>query len=799
MDCIAKSLEKFTSLTINRMRFIDSLQFMQGALEQHVENLRKSLSSQQDLHAAFAPVVRELPYVLHYGATHPPPALTDAQIEMSLRKGIYPYEYMTDFDRLKETQLPPREAFASSLSGKTLSDEEYAQAQQAWTLFNCHSLQDYTRVYVALDVLLLASVFERFRATCLDQNLGYGLDPAHFLTAPSLSWSAMLFRNVQQHVRIENMTDINMLLMVEKGIRGGMCQVSHPLAQANFEGMNPTNDPSLPVYNPSEPERQLLYLDANNLYGWAMSQSLPLGNYVWEKQDLQPHNELKDERAYLWPASSSPSPSLEEQEQDERFKEEWQMILEDPDLTAMMDPPSSSPSSPPAAPQHNAHDPLIWYSTDMQRVTQHILHHLDPEGPYGWILEVDLDYPAALHDLHNDYPLCPDRKRVKPSPYTVAMAERLGLNILQQKQFAVGHEKLIMDLTSKERYVIHYRNLQQCLRLGLVLTKVHQVIRFRQAPWLKTYIDFNTERRKQAKDAVAKDFFKLMNNAIFGKTMEQVRKRRNVKFFVGPQDYRKAVKNINTPFAKQYRIIENNEIMAVEMFLHQVVMNRPMILGMTILDLSKLHMFNFHYDIMLPHFGPSRLAMCYTDTDSLVYLLTATAPNKPLSQDLRDIQDRFQCFDLSEIADPHHPLLQGGVDKMRNARVLGKFKDELFGVPMVEFIALRPKMYSMVVVNRKEKSRRKGIARSVVLKHEDYRRAFIQGQVDNVSFQRIAHDSHFRLVTLEHTKRALNACDDKSYYFDAFHSLRYGHYKIAQQESRKRKRKEAFIDDDVGE
>jgi hypothetical protein len=138
---------------------------------------------------------------------------------------------MTNYERLKETQLPPKEAFASALSGKTLTEEEYQQAQHAWRLFGCQTLADYTRVYVALDVLLLASVFQRFRATCLDPQLGYGLDPAHFLTAPSLSWAAMLFRNYQQGIQIENMTDYNMLLMVEKGIRGGMCQVSHPRAK----------------------------------------------------------------------------------------------------------------------------------------------------------------------------------------------------------------------------------------------------------------------------------------------------------------------------------------------------------------------------------------------------------------------------------------------------------------------------------------------------------------------------------------------------------------------------------------
>jgi hypothetical protein len=177
---------------------------------------------------------------------------------------------------------------------------------------------------------------------------------------------------------------------------------------------------------------------------------------------------------------------------------------------------------------------------------------------------------------------------------------------------------------------------------------VHRVIRFRQSPWLKSYIDLNTERRKQAKDAVAKDFFKLMNNAIFGKTMEQVRKRRNVEFFVGPKQVQRALKTIASPFIKQHRIIADNAILALEKHLATVTMNRPMILGMSILDLSKLHMFQFHYDVMLPHFGSSRLSMCYTDTDSLVYLLTAT-PGRTVFDDLRTIQEQHQCFDLSEI------------------------------------------------------------------------------------------------------------------------------------------------------
>jgi hypothetical protein len=722
-----------------------------GSLDQLVENLRKSLSNPDDLKTAFVPIIDQLLSVLHPGRS-PPPALTDSQLQVALRKGISPYEYMSCEERLKERQLPPKEAFSSKLTGHVLSDEDYKKACEAWKEFGCGTLSDYTRVYVALDVLLLASVFERFRSTCLDARIGYGLDPVHFLTAPSLSWAAMLFHNHQKGIEIENMVDYNMLLMVEKGIRGGMCQVFHPFANANFEGMNPGNDVSLPQYNPAEPESRILYLDANNLYGWAMSQPLPLGDYVWEKEKNDTTTMME-----------------EEEEEKEKEKEEESEVFPPPRKKAHVDIE--------ACWLIKSQD--MWSCSDMELVTKYILERLNPDGEYGWIFELDLEYPQELHDLHNDYPLCPERKRVTPSSFSIQQAEKLGLHLLYRKGSNVGHEKLVLDLTPKREYVIHYRNLQQCLRLGLRLTKIHRVIRFRQSAWLKSYIDMNTERRKQAKDAVAKDFFKLMNNAIFGKTMEQVRNRREVEFFVGEKSINEALKVIASPYIKAQRIIANDAILALEKRKLKVRMNRPMILGMTILDLSKLHMFNFHYDVMLPHFGPSHAKLCYTDTDSLVYLLKA--PQGSTVYDvLREIQEKEDCFDLSEIQDQNHPLLEGQ-DKMKNARVLGKFKDELFGVPLIQFIALRPKMYSMVSLNNKEKSRHKGIPKTVTLLHHDYLKAFYQGKGENVSFQRIDHNKCFELQTVEHTKQGLHACDDKSYYEDAFTSYRYGHYRIAQQ------------------
>ena len=142
----------------------------------------------------------------------------------------------------------------------------------------------------------------------------------------------------------------------------------------------------------------------------------------------------------------------------------------------------------------------------------------------GLILEVDLEYPEGLRDLHNDYPLAPEKIKVTKnmSKYSKKIAEKYGIST------GLVH-KLIPTLGKKEKYVLHYRNLSLYIDLGLKVTEVHRVLEFNQSPWLKHYIDFNTEKRKNAKNAFEKDFFKLMNNSVFGKTMENIRKRVDVR------------------------------------------------------------------------------------------------------------------------------------------------------------------------------------------------------------------------------------------------------------------------------
>ena len=187
-----------------------------------------------------------------------------------LRKGVYPYEYMDTWEKCDETQLPDKKAFYSKLDLEDITDKNYEHAQKVWKVFKIKNLGEYHALFVQSDALLLAHVFENFRDKCIKI---YELDPAHFLSAPRLAWQACLKKT---RVNLELLADIDMLLMVEKGIRGGIFQATHRYARANNKYMND--------YDKNFESSYLVFLDANNLYGWAMSQKLLINGFEWVKK-----------------------------------------------------------------------------------------------------------------------------------------------------------------------------------------------------------------------------------------------------------------------------------------------------------------------------------------------------------------------------------------------------------------------------------------------------------------------------------------------------------------------------------
>ena len=271
--------------------FKDSLKFMSSSLGALVNNLPKDAFI--NLNKFFTP----------------------EQAELIKQKGFYPYEYMDSEEKFKDLKLPPRKAFYSKLSGRGITKTDYKHAWNVWNTFNMKTLKDYHELYNDSDVLLLADVFENFRELCLKI---YELDPVYYYTAPGLSWDACL---KMTNIELELLSDQDMLLLFEKGIRGGISIISNRYGEANNKYMK--------GFNKNKPSKYLMYLDANNLYGCAMSEKLPTHG----------------------------------------FKK-----LTDREIENL----------------YNNQVVQVWEKTPC-------------------ILEVDLEYPEKLHDLHNDYPFCPER------------------------------------------------------------------------------------------------------------------------------------------------------------------------------------------------------------------------------------------------------------------------------------------------------------------------------------------------------------------------------------------------------
>ena len=380
-----------------------------------------------------------------------------------------------------------------------------------------------------------------------------------------------------------------------------------------------------------------------------------------------------------------------------------------------------------------------------------------PTGGFSWadpeedwrnfpcILEVDLDYPKELHDLHNDLPLAPER-------------------IIVNKV-----EKLIPTLNNKEKYVIHHRNLKEYLQMGLKLKKIHRIIKFKEEPWLKSYIELNTKLRAEGKNDFEKDVFKLMNNSFFGKTMGNVRKRVDIKLV---NNRKSALKFAAKPNFESCTIFDEN-VIAIHMKRTTLLFDKPVFCGMSILDISKTLIFDFHFNYIKPKFQ-EKAKLLFTDTDSLCYEIETDDFFQDISQDVKE------KFDTSNFPKDHPSNIPTGINK----KVIGMMKDEAGGKIIEEFVELRAKLYSIKMhENKKEEKKCKGIKKSVIKKtitHQDYKDCLISGKKQMRSMNIIRSHKH-EIFTETVNKIALSANDDKRVIReDGIHTFAHGHYKITK-------------------
>ena len=322
-------------------------------------------------------------------------------------------------------------------------------------------------------------------------------------------------------------------------------------------------------------------------------------------------------------------------------------------------------------------------------------------------------------------------------------------------------QKLVCNLHDKKKYVVHISILKQALDLGLKLKKVHRVIEFNQEAWLKKYIDMNTELRKKASNDFEKDFFKLMNNAVFGKTMENVRKHRDIKLV---KTDHKRNKLLSEPNYHTMKLISEN-LSIIEKKKVKVKMKKPIYLGLSILEISKIIMYEFWYDYVKKKYR-DMAKLCYMDTDSLIMNIKTKDFYKHIAQ---DVEERLDTSNY----DVDRPLPKG-----KNMEVIGLMKDELDGGIITEFAALRPKTYSYMTDEFIEMKKAKGTKKCVIkkmLKFEDYKKCLFDNEPMLKSQQRFKSENR-EVYTENINKIALSSNDDKRIVaLDGITSYPYGY------------------------
>ena len=335
-----------------------------------------------------------------------------------------------------------------------------------------------------------------------------------------------------------------------------------------------------------------------------------------------------------------------------------------------------------------------------------------------------LNSQKRLHDLHSDLPFLPERMEINKC------------------------KKLVCNLFNKKEYVIHVNSLKQALNHGLKLKLNHRVIEFNQESWLTPYIDMNTDLRKAAKSDFEKDLFKFMNNSVFRKTIENIRKHRDIKLVTADK---KRSKLVSEPSYHTINLI-SEDLSIIEMKKTKVKMNKPIYLGLSILEISKILMYEFWYDYMKPKYA-NNVKLCYTDTDSFIINIKTNDFYEDTSS---DVENRFDTSNY----EVNRPLPMG-----KNKKVIGLMKDELGGKIIAEFVTLRLKSYSYLTDDGKEDKKAKGTKKCVIkkmIKFNGYKKCLLNDEVIFKSQQRFI-SKKYDVYTENINKIALSSNDDLSY------------------------------------
>ena len=618
---IPKSLENYVSVQVGCLRFLDSYRFLSSSLNKLVKSLDNF------------PIMK----------------LEGMSDDLFKKKLAYPYEYL-NLDNFQEPLNLTKEDYWSTLTQSYPSDDDIKRTQELIDKNKIENGRELTMLYLKRDVLQLADVFENFVKSSTRE---YKINPLYSYSLPGYTSKAGLKLT---NIELDYIKCKEFLLLLENNIRGGISSV---MGDRHVQ---------------SDENKQILYIDANNLYGWAMSQYLPTGDFKKMKLCCEYDSVLMNE-----------------------IKED---IFNTPD-----------------------------------------------DNENGYFVECNLEHLAEIKEKTKNFPFCPYQTKADPHLFSGYM------NSVNQPNYKPT-SKLMCDVTIKSKYMIHYRMFKFYLNQGMKVTKIHTIYKFKQSPWLGKYIDHNTQKRTVAKTNFEKDLYDLMNNAFFGKTMENVLDRTNLEFI----DHSQIDQIIKRQSKLSFKgIVDHYSKFSVYKFdKEKTVFDKPIYLGFSVLELSKLLMYEFYYHTLEPYWQ-NKVQLHYMDTDS--FILCFNANNRELRNFLQENKDEFDFSELDKSHEFYDPI---------NKKVIGKMKIETSPVLVLDtFTALRSKSYSFSY-NTIQKAKQKGIQKAP--KCEEYQNSLFNSESSSSTNISIRSNLH-NLTVEKQNKLALNPSDDKRLYINPIQSL----------------------------
>ena len=395
-----------------------------------------------------------------------------------------------------------------------------------------------------------------------------------------------------------------------------------------------------------------------------------------------------------------------------------------------------------------------FYEIEVTRSTLKTILRTPDNDEHGFLIECDLEYPSSIHEKTKYFPSLPHKKTIKVddfSPYMMAnKPEKYKLT-----------EKLIMDQTNKQRYFLHYRDLKFYIRHGIRISKVYTVYKFKQSPWLRKNIKYNTEQRSKATTEFEKHFYKLMNNSFYGKTIENIRKRLNLDLIEKLDTHR--ILNRQSKLSFDDKIAEYEKFSLYSFNKESIKFTKPIYVGFSVLELSKLLMYEWFYVKMQPYYGEDNLELHYLDTDSFIFSF------KPIKSLIEDLKYFKECFDFSDL-DPSHELYSKD-----NKKVKVKMKLETSPeLDLDEAVFSGSKSYSLNNKQNSSHCKHKGLQDHNRYTLEDYKNGLENKKIKygvNYSFGSNKHE----ITLVKQKKIALNTFDDKRCDIDKYISVPWGH------------------------